>query len=191
MEPLNLGPGYQLVNKEVVLNIFTNLRAQLKTNLRHLLTYALLLQEMNLQLLPTGDFVVILFYLLKQLQTIEVVLVYVLLVDVDEVNLYGEASPLAILEYLDHVVDVVHQASCDDCCLIKHLREFDCSFTGQKGLFLLLSDVDGEGFEEKRKRLQLDGQVQSDLLQTFVVLFVQHLWLIRYEWRCEAEAHWE
>ena len=97
---------------------------------------------MNLQLLPARDFVVVLLDLLEKLQTIEIVLVYVLLVNVDEVNLYWEACPLAVLEHLDHVVDVVHQARCDDRCLIKHLWEFDCRFTSQKGLFLFLSDID-------------------------------------------------
>ena len=116
---------------------------------------------------------------------------YVLLVNVDEVNLYWQAGPLAVLEHLDHIVDVVHQARRDDRCLIKHLRKFDCRFAGQKGLFLLLSDIDRQGFEEKRERLQLDGQVQSDLLQALVVLLVQHLWLVRYQWRRQAETHWE
>lgn len=80
---------------------------------------------------------------------------YVLLIDVNEVNLYWEAGPLTVLKYLDHVIDVVHQSGRDDGCLVKHLRKLDCRLTSQECLLLLFSHVDGQGFEEECKRLQL------------------------------------
>ena len=68
---LELGPRDQLIDEEIVLNVLADFRAQLEADLSHLLGHALLLQEMDLQLLPPRNLVVVLFDLHEQLEAVE------------------------------------------------------------------------------------------------------------------------
>ena len=146
---------------------------------------------MDLKLFPSCDLVVVLFDLLEQLQAVEIFLLNVLLVDVDEVNLDRQAGPLTVLEDFEHIVDVVHQPSSQNICLIEDLRELDSSFSCQERLLLLLADIDGQALQEESQRLELDGNVEFDPLEALVVLIVEDLMLIWNERGSHAQTHWE
>ena len=81
------------------------------------------MKELDLYLFPACHLIIILLHRVPELQTIQVLLLYVFLVYVDESDLERQACPLVIIEHFQNIIDVVYYSSRQYLALVEDLRE--------------------------------------------------------------------
>lgn len=81
------------------------------------------MKELDLYLFPACHLIIILLYWVPELQTIQVLLLYVFLVYVNESDLERQACPLVIIEHFQNIIDVVYYSSRQYLALVEDLRE--------------------------------------------------------------------
>lgn len=140
--------GHELIDKHVILNRFWRLWREVKADGFNLACLVSTVKEMYLDLLPACDFVVVFLNIITESDTIEVSLLYILLVDVYKVNLNREASPLAVLKYLQNVLNIVNYTSGQYDRLVKDLRKIRNILPLEIGLFLLVSRMTCQALEK-------------------------------------------
>ena len=149
--------SHKLIDKHVILDCFWRLWWKVEANRFNLACLVSTVQEMYLNLFPTCDLIVILLHIITEPDTIKVTFLDILLVDIYEVYLNREASPLAVFEYFQDVLNIVNYTCGQNNCLVKDLRKVRYVLPLKVGLFLLVSRMARQGLEKIQNGLYLDG----------------------------------
>ena len=116
-----------------------------------------------MNLLPSRYGVVILLDGLLQFEGVKIVFLNVPLEYVDEYYLNGETGPLAWLENLQDLIDVVYDACCEDLSLVEDLGKSDFGEALIKTCLLFFSYHESKTFQELECRGNFHREIELDL----------------------------
>ena len=148
--------GDELIDKHVVFYRFWRLWWEIEADRFNLACLVPTIEEMDLNLFPACDFVVVFGHIITEFDTVEVTFLYILLIDIHKVNLNRQTSPLAVLKDFQHVLNIVNYTGGQYNRLIKDLGEIGYILPLKISLFLLVSGMTRQAFKKLQNRLYLD-----------------------------------